>query len=63
MKKLLDDPGKAMQLGRGAKETALEKFNIERFVYDWMKVFEKMTNRVLYTSAIPGNSNIWTGTE
>jgi glycosyltransferase involved in cell wall biosynthesis len=63
MKKLLDDPGKAMQLGRGAKETALEKFNIDRFVYDWMKVFEKMTNRVLYTSAIPGNSNIWTGTE
>jgi glycosyltransferase involved in cell wall biosynthesis len=39
MKKLLDDPNKAMSLGRGARETALEKFHIERFMDDWSETF------------------------
>jgi glycosyltransferase involved in cell wall biosynthesis len=39
MKMLLLNPGKAMELGYGAKETALEKFNIERFKKEWMETF------------------------
>ena len=36
---LLNDIEKAKELGRGAKETALEKFNIERFINDWHETF------------------------
>jgi glycosyltransferase involved in cell wall biosynthesis len=42
MKMLLKNPEKAMELGRGAKETAIEKFNIERFKKDWLQTFEGM---------------------
>jgi len=40
MQMLLDNPQKAMELGRGAQETANEKFNIERFKKDWVETFE-----------------------
>lgn len=40
MKMLLEDPGKAKQLGQGAKETADRKFNIERFSRDWLQTFK-----------------------
>ncbi len=39
MQMLLDNPGKAMELGRGAKQTAKERFNIERFKHDWIDTF------------------------
>jgi glycosyltransferase involved in cell wall biosynthesis len=42
MKMLLKNPEKAMELGRGAKEMAIEKFNIERFKKDWLQTFEGM---------------------
>jgi glycosyltransferase involved in cell wall biosynthesis len=45
MKMLLLNPGKAMELGYGAKETALEKFNIERFKKEWMETFAGMVMR------------------
>jgi hypothetical protein len=39
MKILLEDREKAKELGRGAKETALQKFNIQRFTEDWLQTF------------------------
>ncbi len=63
MKLLLRDPEKAMQLSRGARETALEKFNIDRFVQDWMHVFEQMTHLRSGISTTHNNSNTTTGTE
>lgn len=39
MEMLLTDRDKAKELGAGAKETAFEKFNIERFKRDWLETF------------------------
>ncbi len=39
MEMLLNDREKAKELGEGAKETAFEKFNIERFKKDWLETF------------------------
>ena len=39
MRGLLSDPGEAKRLGRGAKRTALERFNIQRFARDWNETF------------------------
>jgi glycosyltransferase involved in cell wall biosynthesis len=39
MEMLLNDHGRAKELGEGAKETAGEKFNIERFKKDWLETF------------------------
>ena len=38
MRTLLADPHEARRLGEGARRTALERFNIERFVRDWNAV-------------------------
>jgi glycosyltransferase involved in cell wall biosynthesis len=38
MEALLHDRDLAMKWGQGARETALERFNIDRFVADWMAV-------------------------
>jgi hypothetical protein len=43
MQRLLDDPEEARRLGASAREYALERFGIERFVRDWMQVFEAAT--------------------
>jgi len=40
MKFLLVNPNKAKELGAGARETALRKFNIERFKQDWLLTFQ-----------------------
>jgi glycosyltransferase involved in cell wall biosynthesis len=40
MKFLLVNPSKARELGDGARETALRKFNIERFKQDWLLTFQ-----------------------
>lgn len=39
---LLEDHEKAKELGRGAKETALQKFNITRFTEDWLQTFARL---------------------
>lgn len=39
MEMLLNDHGRAKELGEGAKETARGKFNIERFKKDWLETF------------------------
>ncbi len=43
MKDLLADPAWARRLGEGARRTALERFNIERFARDWDKAFKEVT--------------------
>jgi hypothetical protein len=44
MRGLLSDPAEAARLGEGARRTALERFNIGRFVEDWNRVFAEVTN-------------------
>ena len=63
MKHLLENPEKAMQLGKGAKETAMEKFHISRFVNHWINVFEKMTHKKVNDQPGRNNMNLLTGTE
>lgn len=45
MKMLLENPAKAKELGRGAQQTANERFNIERFKKDWLQTFQKVVKR------------------
>lgn len=40
MRDLLRDPDLAKRWGDGARATALERFNIERFVRDWMQTLD-----------------------
>lgn len=44
MQRLLDDPAEARRLGANAKRYAESRFGIERFVKDWMQVFEVVTS-------------------
>jgi len=43
MRALIDDRAEAKRLGEGARAVALERFNIDRFVHDWMDVFREAT--------------------
>ena len=40
MRQLLDDPGEAARLGRGARQAALARYSIERFSRDWTGVLD-----------------------
>ena len=51
MKMLLDDYSKAEQLGKGAQQTANEKFNIERFKNDWLQTFQQVVKRNILSVA------------
>lgn len=42
MQRLLDDPETARKWGQGARETALERFNIGRFAKDWLNTFQSV---------------------
>jgi glycosyltransferase involved in cell wall biosynthesis len=42
MRLLLKDPGLARKLGEQARRDALERFNIERFISDWLAVFAEV---------------------
>ena len=43
MRHLIASPGAAAELGAAARREALERFNIERFVDDWLQVFREAT--------------------
>jgi hypothetical protein len=43
MRMLLREPELAKQMGAAARRTAMDRFNIGRFVEDWMKVFAEVT--------------------
>jgi glycosyltransferase involved in cell wall biosynthesis len=45
MRELLDDPHLAARWGAAARETALQRFSIGRFVGDWMSALEDVTSR------------------
>jgi glycosyltransferase involved in cell wall biosynthesis len=44
MQRLIDDPAEARRLGENAKRDAQSRFGIERFVRDWMQVFDAVTS-------------------
>ena len=46
MRFLLDNPGEAAALGSAARATAMERFNIRRFVADWNAAFLEVTGSV-----------------
>ena len=59
MRELLDDPGLAHRMGMMARHTALQRFNIQRFVRDWSEAFELVTgfspfNRYYVSSDLVG---------
>lgn len=43
MNQLLKDPGEAKRLGDAARVTAMERFNIDRFVNDWLAALRSLT--------------------
>lgn len=45
MSTLLTEPEEARRLGEGARQQALEKFNIQRFIRDWNEAFELVSGR------------------
>jgi len=45
MEELLHDPQKARRMGEGAREVAIARFNINRFIQDWCDVFERAVSR------------------
>ena len=45
MKLLLNHPEKAKELSAGGRQTAMEKFNIERFTKDWLSTFALMAEK------------------
>lgn len=45
MQLLLDDIDTARQLSKNSRKTALEKFSIKRFINEWTKVFDEVTQR------------------
>lgn len=48
---LLEDPAEARRLGEGARRTALERFNIDRFTRDWEAAFFEAAGIPLTTPA------------
>lgn len=42
MQMLLKDPAQARELGENARRTAMERFNIDRFVNDWMSLLAEV---------------------
>ena len=43
MARLLRDPGLAREWGERGRELARERFNIDRFVADWMQLLHEVT--------------------
>lgn len=43
MRQLIAEPAEATRLGEAARRTACARFSIERFVADWLKVFDEAT--------------------
>jgi glycosyltransferase involved in cell wall biosynthesis len=53
MEDLLANPGEARRLGEGARQHALERFNIDRFAEDWSEAFRLVTDSFLKIGATP----------
>jgi hypothetical protein len=48
MRALLRDPAEARHLGEGARQVALSRFNIQRFVDDWTSAFLDVTGHAVH---------------
>jgi len=44
MKRLIADPAAARRIGEAGRRTAVERFNIERFIADWMTLLAEVTS-------------------
>ena len=51
MQALIEDPALARRIGTAARMTALERFNIDRFVADWTAVFTRVAGKALERAA------------
>jgi len=47
MKMLLNEPGKAAEMGQNAQKSAQERFNINRFVSDWENAFREVAVKAI----------------
>lgn len=56
MQLLLADPAEARRMGRGARRTALERFNIQRFARDWETLFRQVVGRRVAGSLASGTA-------
>jgi glycosyltransferase involved in cell wall biosynthesis len=45
IRRLIDDPEEARRRGRSAREAALERFGLERFLRDWDLLFDELVER------------------
>lgn len=43
MRHLIDAPGEAREMGAAARRMAMQRFNIDRFVADWLAIFREAT--------------------
>ena len=50
MDMLLEDKKKAEELGKGARQTAIERFNINRFTQDWLETFSTVNKQKINNS-------------
>lgn len=57
MNELLRNPELARQLGEQARRSALERFNIQRFVSDWNAVFSEVTGMALLDTRLAVQSS------
>lgn len=55
MRELLANPALAHKLGRAARQTALERFNIHRFAQDWSDTFYLVTSLSPFNRYYPGS--------
>ena len=51
MQRLIADPDEAARLGEGARQRALERFNIDRFATEWRTTFEEVASRRSHPSS------------
>lgn len=51
MQRLIADPDEAARLGEGARQCALERFNIDRFTVEWLTTFEEVASRRSHPSS------------
>lgn len=49
MNYLLANPEKAEEMGRNAKKTAIDRFNIKRFTDQWEQLFKQVVGEMAYT--------------
>lgn len=50
MRQLLDEPELARRWGEAGRQTALRRFNMERYVRDWMTVIDDVTGSRLFSA-------------